>query len=57
MEANLIFVDKTKIIWNTLRVSGSLFLIANRRMGKTLTLNIIDAIFSKNEAWWQKHAS
>jgi hypothetical protein len=37
MEENKIFVDKTKLIWNTYYDISALFIISNKRMGKSIT--------------------
>jgi hypothetical protein len=37
MEENKIFVDKTKLIWNTYYNTSALFIISNKSMGKILT--------------------
>ena len=56
MEKKLLYVDKTELIWKAYNYE-TLFLIANRRMGKTFTLSTILAIFSNDENWWRENAS
>ena len=56
MEKEFLYVDKTELIWKAYGFEA-LFLIANRRMGKTFTLSTILAIFGNDEKWWEKFAS
>ena len=46
MEQRQIYVDKTEIIWKALRFAA-LYITLNRRMGKTFTLDVIEAIYTK----------
>lgn len=45
MEEKKIYVDKTEIVWRLIK-HKAIYLIGNRRMGKTLTLSMIKAIYS-----------
>ena len=56
MESKKIYVDKTEYIWDSL-THKALYLTLNRRMGKTLTLGVIEAIYTKKKEWWEKNAS
>jgi ABC-type proline/glycine betaine transport system ATPase subunit len=45
MEKKKIFVDKTEVLWRLIK-HEAIYLIGSRRMGKTLTLSMISAIFT-----------
>jgi len=50
VEGNYLYVDKTKKIYSLIEnASGSYFLSRPRRFGKSLTLSVLDEIFSANK--------
>jgi len=50
IEGNYLYVDKTKQIYHLIQYSkGAYFLARPRRFGKSLTLSVLDEIFSVNK--------
>ncbi|MCX7997913.1 MAG: AAA family ATPase [Leptospiraceae bacterium] len=53
VKENFLYVDKTKQIYKLIEKSGAYFLARPRRFGKSLTLSVLDEIFSANKELFQ----
>ncbi|MCC5815015.1 MAG: ATP-binding protein [Leptospira sp.] len=53
MEEDFLYVDKTRQIYPLIEKSGAFFLSRPRRFGKSLTLSVLDEIFSGNRELFQ----
>lgn len=48
IEDKRIYVDKTQIIYDLIKINHAVIISGSRKCGKTLNLSTIDAIFTKN---------
>lgn len=53
IEENFLYIDKTQDLYSLIQKPGAYFLARPRRFGKSLTLSVLDEIFSANKELFQ----
>lgn len=54
-EKNYIYVDKTDLIYEIVKLNTAFIMNAERRTGKTLLLSTIKTIFQEPKSWWEEY--
>ena len=55
IENNFVYVDKTHLLYDIVKLKTAFIINGERRTGKTMLLSTIKAIFEEPKSWWEEH--